>query len=441
MSASTTPQTAAPDAMTCSSVVIADLKAWLQGHGVSLEHFGIHYYGPEEGHGVVAAKAFVQGEHTLDIPFRLTMNVHSALASDLAAVFSNETNLADIEILALHLMYEKQKGTASFWAPFIRSLPATFDTPIFWTDEPFNALKGTNVSLLASMMKQQIVADYTSIHTPIFQKYPALFHRASLTMQEYKWALSVIWSRAFGITKGGQYLQVLCPAMDMFNHDVLLNRPLDDFIVFDEQTQMLCHRLHVDCVANTPLHICYGPYSNAKLLYSYGFVVPGNARRGIDFWVNVPTNDPYYKLKKMLLDSNDMTAHQTYDFEGTLLGSTVSERLLAMARIVLMQEDEIHARNNAFHQAVISRRNEIAVYDSLTIACRRKLQAFTTTLEDDIATLAAGNLSQQMAFALQVRIEDKQVLEDTIGTLAKWKAYLVAHPDENVYPPRDCMAC
>ncbi|RHY32311.1 hypothetical protein DYB32_002667 [Aphanomyces invadans] len=379
------------------------------------------------------------------------MNVHSALASDLAAVFSNETNLADIEILALHLMYEKQKGTASFWAPFIR-LPATFDTPIFWTDDPFNALKGTNVSLLASMMKQQIVADYTSIHTPIFQKYPALFHRASLTMQEYKWALSVIWSRAFGITKGGQYLQVLCPAMDMFNHDVLLNRPLDDFIVFDEQTQVRRPARPARCRAMESMFRCFatGYTSTASPTRRSTFATgrtrtqsscTRNARRGIDFWVNVPTNDPYYKLKKMLLDSNDMTAHQTYDFEGTLLGSTVSERLLAMARIVLMQEDEIHARTNAFHQAVISRRNEIAVYDSLTIACRRKLQAFTTTLEDDIATLAAGNLSQQMAFALQVRIEDKQVLEDTIGTLAKWKAYLVAHPDENVYPPRDCMAC
>ncbi|RHY38720.1 hypothetical protein DYB30_003003, partial [Aphanomyces astaci] len=249
-------------------------------------------------------------EHTLDIPFRLTMNVHSALSSDLAPLFASEAGtLADVEILALHLMYEKHKGVASFWAP---SLPATFDTPIFWNDDQFAALQGTNVSLLAAMMKQQIVADYTSVHSPLFQKYPALFRTPSPTMQEYKWALSVIWSRAFGITRGGEYLQVLCPAMDMFNHDVLLNRPLDDFIVFNEQAQTLCHRLHVDCVANTPLNICYGPYSNAKLLYSYGFVVP-------------------------------------------------------------------------------------------------------------------------------VRIEDKQVLEQSIATLAKWKAYLLDHPtDSLVYPPRDC---
>ncbi|RHZ26093.1 hypothetical protein DYB37_006236 [Aphanomyces astaci] len=393
--------------------VIAQLKAWLQGHGVSLDHFGIHYYGPDQGHGVVAAKAFVQGEHTLDIPFRLTMNVHSALSSDLAPLFASEAGtLADVEILALHLMYEKHKGVASFWAPFIRSLPATFDTPIFWNDDQFAALQGTNVSLLAAMMKQQIVADYTSVHSPLFQKYSALFRTPSPTMQEYKWALSVIWSRAFGITRAGEYLQVLCPAMDMFNHDVLLNRPLDDFIVFNEQAQTLCHRLHVDCVANTPLNICYGPYSNAKLLYSYGFVVPGNHRRGIDFWVNVPTNDRYYKLKKSLIDSNPLTAHQTYDFDGTLLGHTISERLLAMARIVLMQEDEIHARNNT---------------------------GLLYSLDEDVAQLEASALSHQLTFALQVRIEDKQVLEQSIATLAKWKAYLLDHPtDSLVYPPRDC---
>ncbi len=116
--------------------------------------------------------------------------------------------------------------------------------------------------------------------------------------------------------------------------------------------------------------------------------------------MNIPTNDKYYKLKKSLLESNILTAQQTYDFDGTLLGYTVSERLLAMGRVVLMQEDEIHARNNvrtmytcicvvltvctwwglqAFNQAMISPRNEIAVYDNLIIACRRKLQAFTTT--------------------------------------------------------------
>jgi hypothetical protein len=124
--------------------VIADLQAWLTSHGVSLEHFQIKYTGPEAGHCVVAAKDFIKGimpnddriilriclcshsyetsagEHALDIPFNLTMNVQSALASDLSRVFAQECSLPQDEILALHLMYERHKGDASFWAPFIR---------------------------------------------------------------------------------------------------------------------------------------------------------------------------------------------------------------------------------------------------------------------------------------------------------------------------------
>ncbi|KDO32172.1 hypothetical protein SPRG_03389 [Saprolegnia parasitica CBS 223.65] len=285
--------------MVDSKAVVAGLQAWLSSHGVSLQDFNIVYYGASEGHGVVAAKDFAQGEHTIDIPFKLTMNVQSARTSDLAPIFEQEhiSSLPPDEILALHLMYERQKGDASFWAPFIRSMPQTFDTPIFWPDAIFNELRGTNVALLGSMMRQQIIADYTSIHRPIFQRYPSLFKSETLSVADYKWALSVIWSRAFGVVKDGEYLHVLCPAMDMFNHDVHIKEPLDAFVNYDDKTQLMSHRVHQACRAGTPLNISYGPYSNAKLLYSYGFVVPGNPNRGIDFWLNIPPSDPYYKLK------------------------------------------------------------------------------------------------------------------------------------------------
>ncbi|OQR94951.1 hypothetical protein ACHHYP_00796 [Achlya hypogyna] len=425
-----------------TSAAIAGLQAWLHDHGVALDNFYIRYYGPGEGHGVVAAKDFAKGEHTLDIPFPLTMNVQSAMASDLAPLFAQDNlQLPDDEILALHLMYERQKGDASFWAPFIRSMPQTFDTPIFWPDAVFQELRGTNVALLGSMMRQQIIADYTSIHRPIFQRYPKLFDANALSISDYKWALSVIWSRAFGVVKDGEYLHVLCPAMDMFNHDVHLNVPLDEFVSYDDKTQRLSHRVHTACVAGAPLNISYGPYSNAKLLYSYGFVVPGNPNRGIDFWLNIPPSDPYYNLKKALLDAHPLTRAQTYDFEGTLLGSGVSERLLATVRIILMQENEIVHRNKAFEGQLISRRNELAVYENLILSCRRKLQSFSTTIKQDEDALAAGPSSLFLSCALQVRMEDKRTLQDTVRVLTCWKDYLVAIDDEaavgEVYPPRD----
>ncbi|OQS02253.1 hypothetical protein THRCLA_05354 [Thraustotheca clavata] len=418
-------------------LAISSLQSWLQSHGVNLDYFVIQYYGPNEGHGVVAAKAFGKGEHTLEIPFKLTMNVQSAITSDLAPLFKDGLQLPDDEILALHLMYERQKGEASFWAPFIQSMPKTFDTPIFWPDSVFQELRGTNVALLGSMMRQQIIADYTSIHRPIFNRYPKLFDADKLSISDYKWALSVIWSRAFGVTKDGEYLHVLCPAMDMFNHDVHLKVPLDDFVCYDDQTQTLSHRVHDSCASGSPLNISYGQYSNAKLLYSYGFVVPGNPNRGIDFWLNIPPSDPYYKLKKALLDSNQLTVAQTYDFEGTLLGHTVSERLLATVRIILMTEDEIAFRNNAFESRMISRRNELSVYENLLLSCRRKLQSFSTTCSQDQELLAAKPSNLFLACAIQVRMEDKRTLHDTIHVLTLWKDYLIANDLDTIYPPRD----
>ncbi len=37
--------------------------------------------------------------------------------------------------------------------------------------------------------------------------------------------------------------------------------------------------------------ILYGQYTNTKLLYTYGFVLPDNPWKGVDWWVRVPNGD------------------------------------------------------------------------------------------------------------------------------------------------------
>jgi hypothetical protein len=93
------------------------------------------------------------------------------------------------------------------------------------------------------------------------------------------------------------------------------------------------------------IFISYGPYSNAKLLYSYGFVwAPRiqthtslaraleyadrddcaiqveNPFRGVDVYLRPPTEQ-----KNKLLHENPLTANQLYDFTGTVrLGACAS---------------------------------------------------------------------------------------------------------------------
>ncbi|EQC28331.1 hypothetical protein SDRG_13879 [Saprolegnia diclina VS20] len=418
---------------TPTAAAAADLRNWLLHHQVDLDRVAF-------GAGAVAQTALTKGATSLAVPFALTMNVHSARSSDLAPLLQRESTLLDNEVLVLHLVYERLKGDASFWAPFLRSLPASFDTPIYWSHAEFHELKGTNVAMLTNVLRQQLVADYTTIYHRICLRYPQMFPLDRVSIGDFKWALSVLSSRAFGITKDGEYLQVLCPGLDQLTHDVNLHVPLDEVIVFDASTQTLEHHVHDAVAAGAPLTISYGPYSNAKLLCAYGFVVPGNLNCGIDFWLDIPRSDRYFRLKKALLDSNALTAAQTYDFEGTLLGHAVSERLLATVRIIRMHETEIDAHNNAFKSQMISRSNEMLVYDSLIAACRQKLQSYTCTLKQDDALLASGMaMGNRLQMALQVRMEEKRVLVETIETLNQWSDYLMIKQDTDtlVYPPHD----
>ncbi|CEG38301.1 histone-lysine n-methyltransferase setd3 isoform a [Plasmopara halstedii] len=419
-----------------SSPVVTALLEWLEANGSVENRLNIRYLGRDEGHGVFAKQNLERGQMTLQVPYKLTMNVESAAASDLQPIVAAYPQLPDDEILALHLMHERSKAFKSFYAPFIASLPTTFDLPLLWSESELDELKGSNVSLLTRLMKERLKRDFKSIHVAIIDEFSYLFSTLpTLSFDDYTWAMIVIWSRAFGITKGGKYLRVLCPAMDMFNHDAKLTNSLDEFISFNEETQMLTHHVPNDVVAGSALMISYGKYSNAKLLYSYGFVANENSRRTLDFWMKIPPTDPFLKIKQTILDTNELTKNQTYDFCGTMFTNDVDERLLATLRVILMNEEEFQSCEKAFNRSILSLRNEVAVYDNLQHACRRKLASFPTTLEEDEKILADIQISTNLRLlsAVQVRAEDKQVLIGVIDTLEQWKHALASNP--LVYPP------
>lgn len=341
---------------TSGEPAVGELLAWARAGGAQVRGLEIRFQGRGEGHAVFAAQPLRPGDETVRVPFALTMSVESAAASDLRpALEAYREQLPADELLALHLMHERAKGGGSRFAPFLRSLPRAFDLPVFWTDEQLRELAGTNVLLLTQMMKRQLAADFAAIHAAIMDEFPAVFPAADPgyarpTLADYEWAMGAIWSRAFGVTRDQRYLHVLCPAMDMFNHDVHLRNPLDDFVRYNAQEQTLEHRVCTDDGAvvppGAPLMISYGQYSNAKLLYSYGFAVPGNPRLALDLWMKIPPTDPYAKLKQTLLDSSELTREQTYDFRGTLFPNDIDERLLATLRVILMDEQDIRHYKN-----------------------------------------------------------------------------------------------
>ncbi|CCI49071.1 unnamed protein product [Albugo candida] len=392
-----------------------------------------------EGVGVYAAKSLLKDETTLEIPFHLMISKVTAMQSDLSLLLQDQEELDQDEIVALFLMIERFKSSDSFFEPFIQSLPSNCDLPVYWHEAEFAELDGTNVALLANIMRKRIATDFHAIHIPLLTAYEKNFKlkTSEISKSDYEWALSIIWTRAFGITRKGEYLRVLCPALDMFNHSTLVQESLDEFIKFDQENDVLAHSVVTATSANDPLYISYGPYSDAKLLYSYGFVSIEEKNRfnGIDLWMRTPSTDPNYKLKQAILEANAATRDQTYDFKGTIHLDDVDERLLASVRIILLSHGEFPNYTKAFESSIVSVRNELAVYDALHDVCEKKLAKFPTSLEDDMKLLADLEISTNLrkTYAVRVRIKDKKILRSTCKLMKEWRNLL--EKDCTIYPP------
>lgn len=91
--------------------------------------------------------------------------------------------------------------------------------------------------------------------------------------------------------------------------------PADTFH-YDEESDTISLRSHRALSAMEECYAVYGVYPNAKLLYTYGFVVLNNPHRAIDLWTRVTPQVTAAEVKQALLQRFDFTREQTYDFKG-----------------------------------------------------------------------------------------------------------------------------
>eukprot|EP00611_Tribonema_gayanum_P031756 TRINITY_DN9252_c0_g2_i1.p1 TRINITY_DN9252_c0_g2~~TRINITY_DN9252_c0_g2_i1.p1 ORF type:complete len:328 (-),score=100.62 TRINITY_DN9252_c0_g2_i1:30-944(-) len=279
-------------------------------------------------------------------------------------------------------------------------------------------------------MERQIRRDWDAMIGPIAEAHAQL---AGASIDDYMWALSNIWSRAFCYTRdNGDEQRCLVPVINAANHDPTAAGDLADIVHYDSAQR--CFRLTAGrAYANgEQFFILYGRYSNAKLLYTYGFALPHNPHCGVDFWVNVSAVDANADAKRRLLQGHDLTATQTYDFRGTirrLPGGRVvlTAALLATARVIQLSADELQlqggdaaAAERAFTGEVVTLRNEMATYGALKSVLERKCGGYAVEVGGDGVEVGdeAAALPYRRRMAHVVVAGELQLLRDAIEVLA-----------------------
>jgi hypothetical protein len=383
---------------------------------------------PSKGAGIFSDGDIKRGDTLINIPFHLCISVERVAASSLKVVCDENPGLLQYpdEVMALGLMHGLDNSECP-WHSHILTMPASFNTPLYWPEEDVEMLKGSIVYHLSLMMRRRMTADYNSLHAPLIEQYPELFPSASL--DKYIWAMSVIYSRAIGVHRCGVYTRCIPPLMDMANHNPAECGPGIEPLAYSEAGDFLYLISSTNVSKGNEIFVRYQAYPNSKLLYSYGFVLSDCPDRAIDLWPRVPASSYRAADKEALLKSYKLTEEQTYDFKGTIRDNYVSPALLATCRVIKTVEDEWGDIENAFKGEIISVKNEFATYESLHGLVVGRMQADRAQEErqelGEMRLSPSLDRSDHRFMVLTMRVEERELLQ--VGLACCWFIYLDTH--------------
>eukprot|EP00850_Spirogloea_muscicola_P018396 SM000168S02595 [mRNA] locus=s168:107528:111801:+ [translate_table: standard] len=139
--------------------------------------------------GVYATQNVTKGETLISIPRHMWISDNHT-ANDLIPYQAASTDV----ILACWVLRERAKGNASFWAPYIRILPRTFNVPFYFDEDTREQID------YKPMFKK--IDDRLSYVDFVFE-HASPESIANATKEEIKWALTAVWTRNFGVSFSG----------------------------------------------------------------------------------------------------------------------------------------------------------------------------------------------------------------------------------------------
>ena len=296
-----------------------DVLAWVRRHGGScpkLAEAEFVFQDDDDGRearwwqrvrrrrGVIATETIEAGEEVISVPTSMLISVQAARATPgLGAVLKSlRKELDDFSTLALFLLFESSKGRDGMFWPYVCSLPRPRDmaTPIYWPEHKLrrNAVgvwgggDGTTgvtsqgrrhqLGLLTERMRKIMLHKFNT-HVPLLlSEFPDVFP-GGLTFRAWVWALSIVYSRNWGIPAHDTALgasssaaapstrPTLVPGCDLLNHHDPVSDPFPCFLEWrgnGTRVAMVARRRYV---RGQEVSTNYGVDCNDHFVSTYGF--------------------------------------------------------------------------------------------------------------------------------------------------------------------------
>lgn len=239
------------------------LFSWAKSNGATISDDIEVAKIPDFGESIVA-KASINDQELLSIPTKLIVN-HDKAVKEFGAASKTFTTVSDKQSLTKYFFaVEKNKGSDSFFHPYISQLPSKITTPLYFTKEQQESLVGTNLEFYKN--------DKTELWEKEFKKLQQ-FVKTSVTLDDYLYASTIFTSRSFPerlMDAKNEDLSMLIPVLDLINHKPLT--AVEWNVTSDAFAFKACSAVAKgDQIFNN-----YGSKGNEELLGAYGFALKDN---------------------------------------------------------------------------------------------------------------------------------------------------------------------
>ncbi|XP_074273062.1 uncharacterized protein LOC141596719 [Silene latifolia] len=300
---------------------------WLQVNGVELRGCNIKYCDSSKGFGIFSDTHVSDGVF-LVVPLNLAITPMRVLQDPLLGpscrAMLEEGEVDDRLLMVLLLTVERLRKNSS-WKPYIDMIPSSFGSPLWFTDDEFEELKGTTVYRASLLQKKSLRAMYEDKVKDLVKKLLILDgdRESEVSFEDFLWANSVFWTRALNIPlprsfvfpgseeetnlskpsqdsgsenheangiagkvdiNSGQgetlWVEGLVPGIDFCNHDLKAAATWEvDGTGAATGVPNSMYLLSVNqghSEISKEITISYGNKGNEELLYLYGFVIEDN---------------------------------------------------------------------------------------------------------------------------------------------------------------------
>ena len=373
----------------------------------------IHFY-TDNYRGVIAKSDIFKNEIIMTIPKCCLITLENALKTEygkkIGKFMYKELNSPKHCLLSSFLLYEQQNPRYKYYFDL---LPKDFNNfPVFYNKEELEYLKGSPFLSQILDKKKDMKIDYLKIceYLPDFKKFK---------FNKFKEARVLISSRIFGITINEYKTDVLAPFADLLNH----KRPRQTQWYYDDNLESFVIQAIDNIKEGNEIFDSYGKKTNARFLLNYGFCLDDNDTSEYLLTIEFTNEYPLYEHKiKFFQNKSDLI--KSFNLNNNFYESQIIE-LLSFLRFILFDGDI-----NDLYKAIINNSNynneqsflfyyippfnknlEILVLKHLYLLCRKSLDKYPTTFEEDQYIYQnKKNISFNLRNCLLLLMSEKTVL-------------------------------